>query len=133
MDYRVFFAPPRDEDPNPADMEAVRAFLQTALEDRHVQVVSAVTEWQENFTRCNGWEGWKDDVATGFRYGTQEPRYHAIVVVGLRSGRATADIANAALSVKKPVLAWHDKNLYRVERLVQDEAAWKTGFRVELR
>lgn len=107
--FRVFFAHRRDATDWPLGRVAVERIFRAAIGDaRTVEVRAGYEDWHERFKFCGSWDAWAIDVGAGTTYGTQEPRYHAIVVPdrdGL--GRATEQIVRVALAKHKPVF-WYD-------------------------
>ena len=128
--YRVLFCPPKDDTPSDDALERLRVQLQAALDgDRTVEVVSAVDDWNKHFARCGGWEGWARDVGAGYLYGTQEPRFHALVIVSRsqRIGRATEGIVHAAVGARRRLLWWNKGQFYRIVGVRRDSDSWREG------
>ena len=121
---RIFLASAKDEAPDKVAewKQEVEALVPG------VTVVDGLTDWQENFSRCGGWNGWADDVATGRDlYG--RPRYDAILCPRESVGKATMQIVEAALRVGKPVLLGGAQGVQRVIGVVQsDPTSWKAGW-----
>jgi hypothetical protein len=94
-----------------------------------VTVVDGLSDWNENFARCGGWNGWAEDVATG-RDLNGRPRYDAILCPRESVGKATMQIVEAALRVGKPVLLGDAvRGTKRVVGVVQsDPTSWKAGW-----
>lgn len=121
---RIFLASAKDES---ADKVAEwKAEVEAAIPG--VTVVDGLTDWNENFSRCGGWNGWADDVATGRDlYG--RPRYDAILCPRESVGKATMQIVQAALRCGKPVLLGGAHGAQRVIGVVQsDPTSWKSGW-----
>lgn len=103
MAHKVFLAHPKDC----ADRETHRLKLNEYLNGKmpDVQVVLGSEDFEANFARYGGWEGWAASVATGMEYegSLLVPRFTAIVVCpDLTLGKATADIVRLATSAGKP-------------------------------
>lgn len=119
-DFRVFFAHRKDATEAPDQTEDLEALLMPALAPagKVPRIVSAWQDWNAHFHRHGGWEPWSRDVGAGLFYGTQEPRFHAIVVPlappdpdpakgqDLTIGKATEGIVRAALIVGRKVFAY---------------------------
>ena len=98
-------------------------------------ITSAEDDFNANYARLGGWEGWQREVATGIRFSDREPGYHTYVISDLDFGRATAEILRQALEAKKLVLFFDaDRgSLERVERILTvDSNNWKAGWSAEL-
>ena len=66
------------------------------------KVTSARKHWERAGAGSGGFAGWPQAVLrTG--YGTTRPEFDALVVPQRRVGKATADIVNLALKVKRPI------------------------------
>lgn len=136
---RVFLAHPKGRDPTPEEQAKLRALFAkfgapNAMDPTRLVFVSGSTDYQQNFARCGGWEGWGRSVATGTFYvgHTQQPRYDLFVVLPDQSiGKATADIIRAALAVKKPVFYFDgDRVLAQVSTVAMTSGEFKGGWRV---
>jgi len=92
------------------------------------EVVDGLADWRENFGRCGGWPGWVQDVARG-RDLNGRPRFDAVVCPRESVGKATAQIVEAALQERKPVLLVNAGGVRRVTGVMQvDSDAWKAGW-----
>ena len=121
---RIFLATAKDESPD--KVAEWKAELTTLIPG--VDVVDGLTDWQQNFSRCGGWNGWAEDVATG-RDINGRPRYDAILCPRESVGKATAGIVEAALRAHKPVLLGGAIGVRRVVAVVQDDpTSWKSGW-----
>ena len=122
---RIFLATAKDESPD--KVAEWKAELTTLIPG--VDVVDGLTDWHANFSRCGGWNGWAEDVATG-RDINGRPRYDAILCPRESVGKATAQIVDAALSAGKPVLLLRrDGSVAQVAGVtVVDPESWKAGW-----
>jgi hypothetical protein len=93
-----------------------------------VTVTDGLADWEANFSRCGGWNGWAQDVAQG-RDINGRHRYDGIVCPYLCVGKATAQIIELALQAGKPVIASTGSQARRVIGVVQvDPHSWKAGW-----
>ena len=122
---RIFLATSKDEAPDKIAewKRAIEALVPG------VTVVDGLSDWNENFGRCGGWNGWAEDVATG-RTLEGRPRFDAIVCPQTAVGRATYQIVQLALDVGKPVIHLRrDGATLRVTGIVCDDPdSWKAGW-----
>ena len=96
---RVFLATAKGDDA--LRVEELRQAVQAKAPN--ATVVDGVSDWNENFHRCGGWNGWIEDVAAG-RELSGRPRFDAYIAPYATVGRATAQIIERALQLGKPVL-----------------------------
>lgn len=88
--------------------------------------------YEARFKACGSWEAWCAEVATGVEYGSRSPLFKAILVPDSPIGAATARIVEAALGVKKTVIAFKGTTARRISRVVRVDAKdWKTGWVME--
>lgn len=102
---RFFLAHPKDE-PKADRLAEDLADLLRVEHKLVVEVITGAKDYEQNFHRYGGWDGWTASVATGNEYrGTSlGPRFDAIVVSpDVLIGKATASIVNMALKMRKPV------------------------------
>lgn len=132
-DLRLFIANARSDD----ESELTR--LKTAIEIAAIKAFPAktviVTLGRDDFfthkDRLGSWEAWNRDVATGIHPTTREPRFHGIVIPHDRFGAATAQIAQYAFGIGKPVLKWSaERGLTVAKSVVKvNERDFKTGWK----
>ena len=125
MKARVFVATAKGEDP--LRVEEIRQQVVTRMPE--ATVIDGLADWQENFHRCGGWNGWIEDVAIGRELGGRY-RYDAFVAPYTSVGRATAQILQRAIECGKPVV--HIARNGDVSRVVGVECvdfeSWKAGW-----
>jgi len=121
---RLFLASAKDESP-----DKVSEWKQEiAAQVPGAEVVDGLTDWNVNFSRCGGWNGWAEDVAQG-RDINGRPRYDAIICPRVCVGKATMQIVEIALRNGKPVLLADTGGVQRVIGVVQsDPTSWKAGW-----
>ena len=93
-----------------------------------VTIVDGYTDWQDNFSRCGGWNEWARDVAQG-RDINGQARYDLFVCPYACVGKATAQILEAAMQSGKPVVLASADGAKRVIGVMQVDAhSWKAGW-----
>jgi hypothetical protein len=121
---RIFLAAAKDESPD----KVTEWKQEIAAQAPDALVVDGLTDWNENFSRCGGWNGWAEDVAQG-RDINGRPRYDVIVCPRRCVGRATMQIVEIALRNGKPVLLADTGGVQRVIGVVlEDPTSWKAGW-----
>jgi hypothetical protein len=121
---RIFLAAAKGDSPD--KVAAWKAEIE--VQAPGVAIVDGLTDWGENFSRCGGWSGWVQDVARG-RDLNGRPRFDAVVCPRASVGKATAQIVEAALQERKPVLLVNAGGVRRVTGVVQtDSDSWKAGW-----
>ena len=134
--YRMFVAHPRGvDDELPALVEQLRTTLQVMGVSSSIELVTGRDDYESNFARYGGWEGWAQSVATGGEYfgGMLVPRFNSICVAPSRSiGRGTKAIVEQALSIRKDVFFFDPKNttypITRVSRVMWNGGDWQNGW-----
>jgi hypothetical protein len=122
---RLFLATAKGDD----DLRIEEAKHAVAALLPNATVTDGMTDWQQNFHRCGGWNGWIEDVAAGRELGGR-PRYDGIIAPYTTVGRATAQIVQRALSIGKPVVHMRrDGTAARVVAIgCDDPDSWKAGW-----
>ena len=140
--YRFFLVHPKglaDEEMEQLEKDTVDLLREPAktLGVLHYTVKLARDDYNENFARCNGWDGWIESVSKGTEYATGRRRFDGIVCSGRTLGRASAQIVHHALLAAKPVCAiddWHrdgtgNARLSPIFQVVhKDKGNWQTGW-----
>lgn len=101
---------------------AVEAAVTAQAAGQPFTLTLARDEWQRNFERAGGWVEWIEDVVNGRDFSSNEQRYTGFIVAGHACGKATADIARLALSIRKPVAVFEAGALVPAGRVTQVEA-----------
>ena len=127
----VFYAHRKGDD-TLAVQEAIE--MATALIGNDAIVVSGVIDYERNFARCGSWNGWTYDVAKGVDYATRKPRYDVFLIPDVEIGKATRDIIQHALDVRKPVLYWRpgEKPQTVVAVASNENESWANGWSLVL-
>jgi len=120
--------------------EQITLALRKAFPSREAKVTLGRDDHAKNFQRAGSWDAWAREVATAVHPTTREPRYHGIVVPGVRSmegnpfaavGAATQGIVAHALGIGKPVLIYSNGSLTQARRVVKTrERDFKAGWTV---
>ena len=122
---KVFLATAKGDDP--LRIEELRRAVQERIPA--ADVIDGMADWQENFHRCGGWNGWVDDVACG-RTLSGQARFDAVVCPYTGVGRATAQIVERAIGIGKPVVHYaRNGSVSRVTGVeCVDFDSWKAGW-----
>lgn len=97
------------------------------------KVIRAKDEWDASFPRMGGWDAWTTHIAQGVDYTDRKPLFDLIVCLDETVGKATAQIAQKALEVRKNVLLYHEKQFFRVLRVdLVDSDNWQSGWRLTI-
>lgn len=67
----------------------------------------------EHFKRAGSWDAWAVDVVDRVNYITREPEYRAIIVTNRFVGKATSQIVQRALAMRRPILLFCDDEILR--------------------
>ena len=137
-EMRIFYGARKGAPPH--EVEAIVSALRNVVRRTTNELVDPVIttaedEFNANYARLGGWEGWQREVATGVRFSDRSPLYHTYVVTELDFGRATAEILRQALEAGKLVLFFDaGRNaLEKIERVIAvDSNNWKSGWSAEL-
>ena len=137
-EMRIFYGARKGAPPHEVDV--IIASMRDAIQRTTNYLVDPVItpaedDFNANYARLGGWEGWQREVATGVRFSDRTPLYHTYVVSELDFGRATSEILRQALEAGKLVLFFDaDRNvLEKIERvLAVDSNNWKSGWSAEL-
>ena len=135
---RIFYAARKNAPRH--EIEAVIASIREAVRrvSNHAVdpvITAAEDDFDANYARLGGWEGWQREVATGVRFSDREAHYHTYVISDMDFGRATSEILRQALEGEKLVMFFDaDQSLLqRVGRvLAVDRNNWKSGWSAEL-
>jgi hypothetical protein len=103
---KIFLAHPKDYPSTAELIEVIRRLLPPQAQA--AEIVPGEVDFQHNFARFNGWEGWVQSVGLGTEYnrttGMLGPRYTSIIVAPeTRIGRATQGMVRYAIQAQKPV------------------------------
>ncbi len=132
--YNIFLASPKGVPDD--DIEGARVLVQehfsAAIPHADVLVVPAKTEWDRSFTQCGSWDAWATHVATGVDYEFRTPLYNAIACTTQMVGKATAQIAERAISARRMVVLVNGTALAQVTSVTcVDSDNWQSGWRLE--
>ena len=109
---RVFLASARGTPDSVLAEPEVRITEALKLSGFDPKVIRAKDEWDASFPRMGGWDAWTTNETVG---------------------KATAQIAQKALEVRKNVLLYHEKQFFRVLRVdLVDSDNWQSGWRLTI-
>jgi hypothetical protein len=110
---------------------AFRLLAGSRADDYKIVPVLGKDDFDARWSRLGSWEAWAREVVRGrFHPASDEPRYHAIVVVSEKLGNATRLIVEEALAAQRPVMRLHEDGTLAVVQGValQIPDDWKAGW-----
>lgn len=131
---RVFIAHPAGL--GDAAIESLKVEIEQAAQRENItaEFVLGRDDHKTSFALYGGWDGWGASVAEGMEYrgNTRAPRFDVIVVApSVAVGKATAQIVQRALQMRKPVLVYLDGQFKTAREIVQtDPRDFKSGWAV---
>ncbi len=131
---RFFLAHPKGLDD--AELERLQARAALALTElaagrANVVVTLGKDDFDARWSQLGSWEAWAREVVQGrLSYTSDEPRYHAIVLISPQLGNATRMIVQNALAAGRPVLLLRETGELVVISTVftLDTNNWKGGW-----
>lgn len=134
---RIFLAHPKGLSDDELDGlskrvgDALAALAASAGKTVAIVVVLGKDDFDARWSQLGSWETWAQEVVDGkLRFGSDEPRYHAIVLTHKQLGNATRLIVQRALAARRPVLLLREDNSLAVISTVftLDAKNWKGGW-----